>query len=303
MANITAEFLESKKFYYRSGWNGSGKDLAQASSQNINRLTDNVFTFTEYNFLSVDGSELDGHYTFFVNYKTFAYCFFKSSDYGSLTYTLPSDDTSFKTNMNDITRSIVESKIATKLLGAYFYDREATHSKGNFLISRSTGDNEDIVEYNRNIYGKRSLICDHRGYLWTEMKPEVKDEYEIAACKLIDPDFVEAINPRVKLNFKNRVTRIFKDESKDPVFGGSTYIEHFIPFTFTADNDIKRELWLAYTDSTWTKNSLSRNIGILSNLKTIETDGEKQLFGQDRCDFNLKKYIAILPTIVQSRYF
>jgi hypothetical protein len=288
---VTAKYLQSKKYERRSGWNGDVNSVCEASGQNISRISENVFSFTEYNLLPVDGSELDGHYTFFVNYKTFAYCFYKSSDYGSLTYTLPSDNTDLISKYNDVTRAIVESIIATKLLGAYFYDQKDSWHQGASLI-------QPDGETNR--YYKRSLITDYRGYLWTEMKPNVKDEHETTACKLIDKEYVEAVNPRVKLNFKERITRISKDRSNDVVFKDSVYIEHFIPFTFQADNGIMRELWLIYSDSTWSKNSMARNIGIAENLNI---ENEKILFGTDRCDFNFKKYIQLMPNIVQSRYF
>lgn len=165
---VDIKFLESKEFTVPNPWNRGIPYQVYASTGNIDRISDSVFKFTEYNFLPADETDiLDGHYTFFVNYKTFEYLVYKSSDYGGLTYVRPVDFKGFLTaqNLPSFTKKRVEALIAAKLLGAYFSDADALWRKGRNLFSDGTPKDKD----GRYTDGyKRNLICDYRGYVWTD---------------------------------------------------------------------------------------------------------------------------------------
>ena len=162
---VTKEFLEKKIKYYTHPV--YGEVYHKASSGNIKQISDSVFKFTQYNFLGDETKgELCGHYTFFVNYKTFDYFFYKSSDYGSLTYTIESDNIDWVKNLNKNTKSKVESIIASKLLGAYYH--------GNISLFG---------------YGRSSLICDRRNYIWVDLKPNLRSDKEIEAIKILEPEY------------------------------------------------------------------------------------------------------------------
>ncbi|HCI58228.1 MAG TPA: hypothetical protein DFH96_05555 [Bacteroidetes bacterium] len=196
---IDVAFLSSK---LKSGFNVWAQREIDHTSQstNIHRLSDSVFTFTEYNFLpTCEQDILDGHYTFFVNKDTFEYLVYKSSDYGSLTYVIPVDFNGFLTAelLPEPSKEHVESIIAHKLLTSYFYEYEAVNQKGKNLFEEV----EKTEDYH-HIYSKRSLICDHRGYIWSEMKPETYSEVELQAlnklCGFIQPDIKDFDNDFVK---------------------------------------------------------------------------------------------------------
>lgn len=188
---IDIAFLEGKKFECFNRWAGEVTTV-RASGSNINRISNDVFTFTEYNKLPSDETDiLDGHYTFFVNYKTFDYLAYKSSDYGSLTYVIPCEFGGYfltKDNLPEISRKKVEAIIAHKLLGAYFSDHDAVNMQGRNLFSDGT---PDVTEYvTRGKYDcrdgvKYSLICDYRGYIWSGVKPHKLSEVELAALKIL----------------------------------------------------------------------------------------------------------------------
>lgn len=193
---IDVAFLQSK---LKSGFSVWAQREIEYKSQstNIHRLSDSVFSFTEYNFLpTCEQDILDGHYTFFVNKDTFEYLVYKSSDYGSLTYVIPVDFNGFLTAelLPEPSKEHVESIIAHKLLTSYFYDSEHINHKGALLFPNP--------EDNDNIYAHRSLICDHRGYIWSEMKPETYSEVELQAlnklCGFIQPDIKDFDNDFVK---------------------------------------------------------------------------------------------------------
>lgn len=193
---IDVAFLQSK---LKSGFSVWAQREIEYKSQstNIHRLSDSVFSFTEYNFLpSCEQDILDGHYTFFVNKDTFEYLIYKSSDYGSLAYVIPVDFNGFLTAeiLPEPSKEHVESIIAHKLLTSYFYDSEHINHQGALLFPNP--------EDNDNIYAHRSLICDHRGYIWSEMKPETYSEVELQAlnklCGFIQPDIKDFDNDFVK---------------------------------------------------------------------------------------------------------
>lgn len=169
---VDIAFLESKSFEIPNPWDGGRPCVVSASHTNIHRISDSVFKFTEYNFLPADETDiLDGHYTFFVNKDTFEYLVYKSSDYGSLTYTIPCEfGGAFltKESLPEFSRKRVEANIACKLLGAYFYDSAAIHSKGINLFSDGTPTEPSDRGVRFNDGCKRSLICDYRGYQWVD---------------------------------------------------------------------------------------------------------------------------------------
>jgi len=72
MKQIDIAFLENKQTVIDSGW-GAGPHKVRSCSGNSYQLSKDVFSFTQYNFLPVNGCTLDGHYSFHVNYKTFEY--------------------------------------------------------------------------------------------------------------------------------------------------------------------------------------------------------------------------------------
>jgi len=196
---IDVAFLSSK---LKSGFNVWAQREIDHTSQstNIHRLSDSVFTFTEYNYLpSCEQDILDGHYTFFVNKDTFDYLVYKSSDYGSLTYVIPVDFDGFLTAelLPEPSRERVESIIAHKLLTSYFFDYDAQFHQGSLLFKEA-----ETAEHYHYIYSKRSLICDERGYIWCEMKPETYSEVELQAlnklCGFTQPDIKDFDKDEVK---------------------------------------------------------------------------------------------------------
>jgi hypothetical protein len=172
-------------------------NIRGCSSGNINRLSDTVFTFTEYNFLpgSGEGMNFDGHYTFFVDYTNMNWLIYKSSDYGGLTWTKPVEFKDFlrKKDFNKKGLKEVEHIIASKLLGAYFYDCNHIHHKGSSLIN-------DEESY------KRSLICDNRGFIWVDNEPQVYKPVEVLALKELIS--FERKYPDIQIDFSKRTSYV-----------------------------------------------------------------------------------------------
>lgn len=183
MKKITRKFLENKSFEHNVGWN-AGVIKIKASSGNIERLSDNVFYFTEHNLLPNDGSKFDGHYIFFVNYKTFKYVVYKDSDYGGLTYTKPTNEKN-AIKLNKIDKKITEAIISSKLLGAYLYDSDSINQKGSLLFPIKIK-NDSYLSYE-----KKCLISDFRNYLWSNFKPQLKSERDYKVLSLIDKEFIK----------------------------------------------------------------------------------------------------------------
>jgi hypothetical protein len=172
MEKITIKFLEEKVKAFESNFRSSG---------NIYRISKNVFHFTIHNFLPSKKIRFDGHYDFYVNYKTFKYLVSQNSYYGGLTYTTPSKEHGWK-EMNEHEIVFVEHIIARKLLGSYFYDHDAVNSRGMNLFSDKTlpkyagnGFNPHILRWNDGC--KISLICNPILEL---------DKKELEAIKLLD---------------------------------------------------------------------------------------------------------------------
>lgn len=175
-----ALFLESKIISGYSAWAQREVEYRSQSS-NISRLSNDVFSFDEYNFLpSCESDILDGHYTLYVNYKTFQYLLYKSSDYGGLTYTLPVEFKGFL-SANDLPESSkqhIESIIAHKLLTAYFYDyNHINHYGANLIYSGEP--------YSDTAWGKGCLISDNRGYMWCGTKVEQYSDIDLSALKIL----------------------------------------------------------------------------------------------------------------------
>ena len=197
--NIDKAFLESKSFECLTQWNGGKYPvICEAASGNIARISDNVFSFTQYNFLptSLDGKTpaddiLDGHFTFYVNVDTFEYLAYRSAGYANFTSVTSVEFNGFYTKeaLPELSRKRIESVIAHKLLGAYFHDSNAVNQNGANLIEPQTPEpagnnfNKDIM---RHRGFKQSLICDYRGYVWCDYKPETLCDADLLALSTLD---------------------------------------------------------------------------------------------------------------------
>lgn len=254
--NIDKAFLQGKSFECLTQWNGGKYPVTcTAASGNIARISDNVFRFTQHNFLptSLDGKTpaddiLNGHFTFYVNAKTFEYLAYKSSDYANFTSVTPMEFNGFYTSetLPELSRKRIESVIAHKLLGAYFHDHNAVNQNGANLIDPQTpepagnGFNEGIM---RHSGFKQSLICDNRGYIWCDYKPETLCEADLLALKTLDnwtppelQEFPEDLlkSLRSKLTGKKGVARQVDFEFAglslrmvhyvDPIYGNSSIL-------------------------------------------------------------------------------
>ncbi len=148
---ITRKFLESK---------AEGSIYNNAGSGNIHKIADNIFAFTVYNFLSGgDPNGFDGHYSFVVDINNFNYLVYKDSDYGGLTYVKDIKDKSFLNVHASMTKK-VENIIASKLLGAYYYDSKHVNQQGKNLFP----DKSENPYYSGQ---KISLIC-----MWVDDYPD-----------------------------------------------------------------------------------------------------------------------------------
>lgn len=277
MKILDRHFLEEK------GYTREGDHYpVRASNGNIKVLTDCVLTYTEYNFLPYAGSELDGHYTFFVNVQNFQYLVYKSANYGSLTYVLPSNDTSFLV-LNNVDKKIVEAKIACKLLGAHYHKDE--HGKRKNLIEHSGYEG--------------SLLCDYRGYIWCELNPDLKDSIARLACTILDPNYISLENPSIKLDWGNRSQQRFTVEYKQYKTLTDKVIVNNIPFSYTSGNKLNKFI-LIYQK---TKGKIKRNeydlhLGYqVKNLENGEIFGSYTFKG-----ITIKDYIKALPNIIISKY-
>lgn len=270
---IDVAFLQSKLKNGFSVW-AQGEIEYKSQSSNINRLSDSVFTFTEYNFLPISEQDiLDGHYTIFVNKDTFEYLLYKSSDYGSLSYVIPVNFNGFLTAelLPEPSKEHIESIISHKLLTSYFYDGNHINHKGALLFPRVSDDN--------CIYAHRSLICDNRGYIWCEMKPEVYSEVELQAlnklCGFTQPDI--------------------KDFDKD-------FIKSFVKgFKKLKDQDVKyntlelcgKNYLVFYKHDFGTYHSYSFIEGTIENpIKKISQDSDDKK--------KISDFVSIIPTILRN---
>jgi len=175
----TIEFLKNKLSTAKIGWGTIGEVSIRSGHGNINMIGKNVISFIEYNELPLDGRTFDGHYEFYINYKTFKYIIRQNSYYGSLTWTTPPKEEGWK-KLNETDKKYAEALIAHKLLGAYFYDHNAVNQNGKNLFS--TGEKEPAGHgFNKNIVwwndgAKRSLISEPIGEL---------DEFEKQALEIL----------------------------------------------------------------------------------------------------------------------
>lgn len=170
---LTEDFLRSKLKYRIVP--GYGECLYKSGRGNISVMSDNVFSFLHYNLLPGDDGQLDGHYKIYVNINTFDYLLYQDSYYGSLHYTRESRNSNWVTDLIEREKSMIESIIADKLLGAYYYDHNAVNMNGRSLISDGS---------------KISLITDYRGYIWCDLEPNERTEKDLEAIKLLDESCV-----------------------------------------------------------------------------------------------------------------
>lgn len=278
---IDIDFLKSKEYQRKNPWNNGELNYIKSGRNNINVLSDNVLTFTEYNLLATGGSSLDGHYNIFVNYKTFDYLVSKNSEYGSLTYTLPTKEKGW-TKLNTEDKKIIEAIIASKLLGAYYQDGNAVNRNGVNLFSNGkcepSGTNIRNEVITRWMDGpKRSLICDYRGYMWTELKPNTRTAIELASVKLLDPYFKSQICTNVKPDINN-----LERGKTDTKLGYRLKLECIV------NNKIK----ILYLVKKWSK---------FSTTISIQNENYSTLFYEyNPNNFKPKDFINILPKWFES---
>lgn len=275
---IDFAFLESKLINGFSVWAQREIEI-RSQSTNIHRLSDSVFSFTEYNFLpTCEQDILDGHYTLFVNKDTFEYLVYKSSDYGSFTYVIPVEFDGFLTAelLPEPSRVRIESIIAHKLLTSYFYDGKHINHKGALLFPNPK-DNE-------NIYSHRSLIVDYRGYIWTELKPEIYSEVEIKAlnklCGFIQPDIKDFDKDFIKSFLKG-----FKPANEHGLKYNNIELngKQYTLFYYKEFNDYYRYSLIESTNNVETSKIMLKNkISELSD--TVKPS----------------KFISIVPTIIRN---
>ena len=278
---IDIQFLKTKEYRGDSGWGGSYTHLFEISGCNMYQLTDKVFCFTVYNLLPVNGSELDGHYKFYVNIDTFNYCFYRDSYYGSLTYVTPLDD-NFNENYNEQTKKIVESYISTALQNSYIrnYDTQINLP----LI-------EDNPEHNLSV-----LVCDTRGYVWSELRVEQKTEKAYIAISKIEQDYKILNVEDITIEFGKSKTRnlvekqsscvpedlkikglikiietLFKFDDKDFIFIYKTY-----KFENSKTN-LSQDAWIKYKEINFGDYSFN--------------------------DMTPAKYKKIIPSIIKSKFY
>jgi hypothetical protein len=273
---LTREFLESKLAYYEHKYYGTC--LHKASSGNIDRISDNVFKFTQYNFLPETDGQLYGHYTFYVNVTNFKYLLYKSSFYGSLTYTTESLDKNWVTNLIERELIEVESIIADKILGSYFYDSNDVNQKGKSLINDGY---------------KKCLITDYRGYIWSDLKPNEKSDKDIEAIKLLDPEYKirEVKSYKLgKIEEKILLEEIYIIEGKKPKEMKLNNIQYLVPI------DIE------YTDNSIDKIYFARELtGLYSrNFLFLDKDKKKMMEYSSNYRGKPSNIIKIIPEFIKS---
>jgi len=177
MTKVTLEFLKSFPF-------------GQIFDGNINKISKDVYVFTVYNWLPGGNPHgFNGHYSFAVNITNFKYVVWKDSDYGSLTYVRDNPNKVF-IKVHKSMKATVEQIIANKLLGAYWYNRNAVNHRGVNLFSDGTppeksGTNiygEDIMRYDDG--RKYSIICTWVDDYPNEELGQLKDIEKLAIAEL-----------------------------------------------------------------------------------------------------------------------
>ena len=147
-------------------WSGYEHGV-QASHGNVELIAENIYSFTEYNFLPIEGRRLDGHYEMYINTLTFEFLIRRQSYYGGLTYTTPVKDEGWY-KLNKFELDYIKALLASKLLGMYFYDHYAVNSNGKNLFSTGKhehaghGYSDSIMRWNDGV--KKSLITDYKKY-------------------------------------------------------------------------------------------------------------------------------------------
>lgn len=209
---------------------------------------------------------------------------YKSANYGSLTYVLPSNDTSFLT-LNEVDKRIVEANLASKLLGAHFHKDEQ-------------GKKKNLIEGSNN---KTSLICDYRGFIWCDLKLDVKDSVDREACKKIDKHFIplEVQSIQIVLEFNNRSQQRFVIKPYKDLDVLDNIIIYNIPFHYVVNN-VQHNFILIY-QSTKGKVKGKYDLHLGYCVKNIQSG---EIFGNYTFqDITLKKYIKVLPSLIVSKYY
>ncbi len=294
---VNTEFLESKFFHCLSAWGGgSQKVFCSGGRGNIKRISDNVFCFIVHNLLptSHDGKTyakddvLDGHFKFFVNYKTFEYLVCKHSDYGNLISVIPVEFKDFytKDTLPEISRKRVESMIADKLLGAYFYNSNAVNSNGANLIDPETPEpagknfNENIVRYNGV---KSSLITNYRGYVWCNYKVETLSKAELEALKILE-GWTPPVLPNFPEDTLKSLVRKLSNKKKD---------ENVVSFQYAGYSLVlkRRNIFVHFIQN-------GKEHSFLYNQETILTTDKGIYLSSMLIKHSLTKFIRLIPTIL-----
>lgn len=175
-------------------WNNHSYEV-RAGYGNIEAIEEDIYNFVEYNLIPVEGRSLDGHYSIYVNTKTFCFLIRQHSYYGGLTYTSPATEKGWR-ELNEADLIYVNAIVASKLRGMYFYDRNAVNSNGKNLFSN--GEKEPAgSNFNPNIIRwtdgpKISLICDYSEYRETSNNAEKSlghlNEIDFEAINILNHD-------------------------------------------------------------------------------------------------------------------
>jgi hypothetical protein len=283
--NVNVEFLSNKLICGYNRWADREIDITSQST-NIHRLSDSVFTFTEYNYLPINEQDvLDGHFTLFVNKDTFEYLIYKSSDYGSLTYVIPVDFNGFyiAENLPEVSKERVESVIAHKLLTSYFYDYDAQFHKGKLLFEEA-----ETAEHYHYIYSKRSLICDERGYIWSGLKPEIYSDVELQALNILCGFVPPAISDFDKDTIKSIVNSFKVDKTRHMEWNG---IKIEIKY-----NELK------INDNDYTVFFYKKPYGSYIECSLVEGshDNLKKVVCSNSDTLPVSKFIEIIPTVLRN---
>ena len=168
-----------------------------------------------------------------------------------------------------ISKVHIEGIIAHKLLTSYFYDSDHINHKGALLFPRTEDDND--------IYSHRSLICDDRGYVWSDCKPETYSEPELQALKLLinwTPDTIEDFTKE----FLSKLNKKFKKDK------GTIQFE---PLNINGKDYVL-------------SHQVNEIYGNYSGLHIGKVGTKDNMISQKLLKHDLKDFIKIIPTILRN---